>query len=274
MGGSLGLALKRYVRHVRVIGVSRTSRKIRRARRIGAIDVGTTSIARAMREADLAVICTPVRTIAGFVRVLDRSVTRNVVVTDVGSTKSTLMSAFAKHRLKHVRFVGSHPMAGWHETGLDAARHDLYRGACVFVSAFKSDPAARKVEALWQSVGAHVQRIAPDAHDRIVARISQLPHLLAVLLVAHASPHFLRHAGSGFRDSTRIAQGDAGLWLDIVATNRRHLARELDDFGKRLRVLARAVRTGDETFLYRLLHQVSAARRRLDRNVRGHDHRP
>lgn len=244
MGGSLGLALRKRKPGLRVIGVSRSKQNIRDAIRKKMITEGTTSLAEGVKSADLIVIAAPVQMIPALVATIDTFAKPGATVTDVGSTKGEILKNIRRFRLKNVRFVGSHPMAGSHRTGLAAAEADLYEGACVFVVREKetNQTALNIVSSLWRTVGAYAKTVSAKEHDKIAAQISQLPHLIASALVNTVPARALPFAASGFRDTTRIAQGDPKLWLDIVRTNRIFLVSELNRFTKKIDRLIRMLK--------------------------------
>ncbi|MBI4431797.1 MAG: prephenate dehydrogenase [Candidatus Omnitrophica bacterium] len=267
MGGSLGLALKRAKPRPRVIGISRSKSKVRNAVRLGIIAEGTTSLASGVRSADLVVIATPVHTVAALVAVIDRLAKPGTVVTDVGSTKSEILKTIHGKKLKNVLFVGSHPMAGSHQTGFAAARANLYKDACVFVirESAADKRALANVAKLWRSVGGRVETVTARAHDQIAAAISQLPHLVAISLVNSVSSRSLRFAGNGFQDTTRVAQGDPHLWVDIIRTNRRNLVREINKFSRKLVHLAKILKNDQKGKLLAELARAKRIRSRIQK---------
>jgi len=155
------------------------------------------------------------------------------IVTDVGSTKRTVVKLGEALLPAGVHFVGSHPMAGSEKRGVQVASADLYRGAlCITTPTNRTDATAlRAVETFWQDLGMRVTRLSPEDHDRILADVSHLPHALAAALVAMQADQGQHFAGKGFLDTTRIAAGDGGLWRDVFLDN----ADNLRDSLRRLR---------------------------------------
>ena len=251
MGGSLGLALRRRgLATVHVYARREETRKL--AIEQGVADHVFAAPQEAVRNAEIVVFCTPICTIPEIARSCATSFGPDCVITDVGSTKSSLVSAMDEVvRGKSYYFVGSHPMAGSERVGLEAARADLYQGAVVALtpSVDTSLDALERIRTLWRGVGARVVDMLPDQHDHIVAKNSHLPHLVAALLVLTAG----RDAGivqkllvgQGFRDSTRIASGSPDIWHDIVKTNRDAILLELEELRSRLLTLTDAVRSSD-----------------------------
>jgi prephenate dehydrogenase len=202
----------------------------------------------AVRGADLAVFCTPVLSVPELVETCFSAFEKDCIVTDVGSTKAEIVHRMvALTRSRGIRFVGSHPMTGGEKTGIESARADLYEGTVTAITpAPDTDPGAVNVIAdLWRRVGARVISLDPAEHDRIVARTSHLPHLIAALLVGSAgrdvTPKLKALIGQGFRDATRIAAGSPEMWHDIVKTNQSALVAELHEYDLALRELIRLI---------------------------------
>lgn len=205
---------------------------------------------------DLLVLAVPVRSIPGELRGLTDQLGADTVVTDLGSTKRSVLEAAETAGLGG-RFVGSHPVAGDHRNGWSAARTGLFRDATVWICpATDATPGTvDRVEHVWREVGASPARIDPADHDRLLARTSHLPQavataLAAVLGRAGVTPGQL---GPGGRDMTRLAGSDPALWADILVDNHDHVARALSDVSAELARLERAVRGLDDATLRSLL---------------------
>jgi prephenate dehydrogenase len=233
MGGSLGLALR--VRGIAVRGYARRAETRKQALAGGFADTVHETASAAVAGADLVVLCTPVLTMPALAREIRDALKPGCVVTDVGSTKQWLDDALQQALAgSGAVYVGSHPMAGSEKVGMEAARADLYLKACVIVTVGGEAPGIAGAEVLrgfWESVGAVVTFMTPEAHDRMVARTSHLPHLVAALLMATVDrddQQVLPFCGPGFRDTTRIAAGSEDVWHDIVKSNATAIRDELD----------------------------------------------
>ncbi len=257
LGGSIALAARRRGLVAQVVGSGRSRASVLSAERSGALDV-VTDLEEAVRGADLVVLATPVSAMAGVLRRAAPAMARGCVVTDVGSVKGVLTETLPGLLPPGACFVGSHPMAGSHERGMDHARADLFEGAvCVVTPTAGSDAlAVAKVEAFWRALGARVERRSPDAHDAAVGWVSHVPHALAFAFAAalrEAPAGAAELAGPGFRDFTRIARSDAELWSEILTLNRKALAGPLQSFSLRLAELTRALEAGDADAVARFL---------------------
>ncbi len=267
IGGSLGLAMKAESLADHVVGVGRRQCSLDAAIRVGAIDEGTLDANVAVGDADLVVLATAVGLAPRQAADLLPRMRSSAVVTDVGSVKRSICDAVAecfKDATKGVCFVGGHPLAGSEQRGVEAARADLFREAiCILTPDRRTDPelkAARTVRSLWEAVGSRVLEMTPERHDRLLAQVSHLPHVVAAALVNAISDEALEIAGRGFLDTTRVASGDAGLWVDICLANQQQLSLALRAFSDETRTLADAVDRGDADAIRRLLEDARTRR--------------
>jgi len=265
IGGSLGLALRRGKLSRSVVGVGHRQVSIDRALALGAVDEGTLDVLTGVRDADLVVLATAIGLICEMGERIAPVLKPGCLVTDVGSTKSEIVRRLSAALPDGVHFVGAHPIAGSEKRGIDAAEVDLFRGArCVLTPTDDTPPGAvDRVRGLWESVGAVVSTLTPDAHDAILARTSHLPHVVAAMLVASLDAADDNFVGPGIRDTTRVASGDVNLWCDILLTNREAVLRAADGFTGRLTELGDALRTGDRGKLARLLDAARTRRNAL-----------
>ena len=214
IGGSIGLGLLERGLARRVVGIGRRPASLRAARRRGAATETTTDVARGVAEASLVIVCTPVDHVAEHVAQIRRHCLPEALVTDVASTKATIVAAIAADDAvtdpeRRGLFVGSHPLAGSEKTGVRFAEPDLFAGRAVVVTPTVRTPAAvvRKVTRFWKSLGARVSTMSAESHDEAVAAISHLPHLVASALAAATPRDQLKLVGGGWRDTTRVAAG-------------------------------------------------------------------
>ncbi len=241
LGGSIGLAAKHRKTAQRVALWARRPEAADEALKLGAADEATTDLAKAVADADLVVLATPIGAMRPLAEQLKPSLADGCVVTDVGSVKYAVVTDLSHLLSGKARFVGSHPMAGSEQSGIEAARRDLFDGAvCIVTPREDTDKAALQiVHDFWKSLGGNVRSLAPQEHDEIVARISHLPHVVAatvVNVVCNDGAHPLNFVGPGFKDFTRIAGGPAEMWTEICLENRQEIARALEqlieDLGK------------------------------------------
>ncbi len=278
IGGSLALAMKHYNVARKVIGVGRNQTRLEVASRAGLIDECSTDIASVIDRADLIVICTPVDRVVSDV--LDAEAARSKspgksldsfrpLMTDVGSVKGPICD-----RLKSVtRFIGSHPIAGSHQQGFEAANAHLFEGrTCVLTPLASTAPnQLKRLERFWNAVGMHTVQMSPVEHDQSLAMTSHLPHLIAAALAMTLSDQNRSLTGSGFRDTTRVAAGDPELWAGILSNNAKHLLDGIDEFQCRLDSFREALASGNPGSIRDLLADGQRSRLSLDQNQQGLD---
>jgi prephenate dehydrogenase len=257
IGGSVGMALRQIGWHV--TGADHDEPLLDRAVDLGAIDRGGLDPA-----AEITFVATPPGTLASAVRHSLAATTG--IVTDVGSVKAPVVAA-----IDDPRFVGGHPMAGSELVGLDGADASMFRGAVWVLTptTATSGTALARVGAIVRSMGAETVAVPPDAHDRLVAVISHVPHLTAATLMNLASDRSLEHAAllklaaGGFRDMTRVASGHPAIWPDICDANRDAIVATLDDLIDGLDAMRSAVADRDRDRLAATLGAARAARTNL-----------
>jgi prephenate dehydrogenase len=239
LGGSMGLAVKADGSAGKVVGYGHRASTLEEALRLGAIDRAEARPADAVRGADLVVLCTPVGLFESLLTEIAQTLQPGAIVTDVGSTKRSVVALAERILPRGVHFVGSHPMAGSEKRGVQHASADLFHGAvCITTPTSKTDPSAvEQIEAFWRRLGMTTTRLSPDEHDRLLADMSHLPHALAAALVTMQEEASLPLAGKGFRDATRIAAGDGGLWRDILLDNRDNLRASAERLRQQLQEL-------------------------------------
>jgi len=210
----------------------------------------TTNLADAIHLADVVVLCTPVAAMDDLVVELATSLPTTTPITDAGSIKSSVVAKLEARWGGH--FVGSHPVAGSEQSGFAHAREDLFdRALCILTPTETSDPAALEtIRALWLSAGCRLHEMSPADHDLCMARVSHLPHAAAAALVHAARVRgaaWKDFAGSGYRDSTRVAGGPPAMWADILLENRAEILAGLKDLQSALGQLEVALAEGNRS---------------------------
>lgn len=262
LGGSIGLAVKAAGMDCRVAGYGHRRATLDRALEIGAIHDAFDDIAQAVREAELTILCTPVGSFSQNLQDLGPHVPPSGLISDVGSTKQTVVENARRLLPTTVEFVGSHPMAGSDKRGVEFARADLFQGATCIVtpSEYTTSTAIERIEAFWKALGMRIIRLSPEMHDRLVCDVSHLPHLIAAALMQMQREEALDLTGTGFLDVTRIAAGDGALWRDILQDNRHALLDSLSRLRNTLDSAATLLDPAKSDELARWLND--AARRR------------
>jgi prephenate dehydrogenase len=269
LGGSVAKAARAQSLAGEIVGVGRYRESLEPALRDGTVDRVTTDIREGVAAADLCLLAAPVATLCEILPAVWAAAAPDTVITDVGSTKARIVET--AERLageRPLQFVGGHPMAGSELSGYEVARADLFRGATVILTPTERTPpgAAKQVTQLWEAVGARVTALDPLTHDRAVAAISHLPHLVADALVdavLRLDPAHLELAARGFKDTTGIAASNPRVWREIFQDNRAALREALGAFRAALDALERLVTADDGPATERELERIKQARERL-----------
>lgn len=223
IGGSIGLATRRGAPPARVVGFDPDPQALAAALAMGAIDEQAAGVEQAVADADVVFAAAPVSALAEIVKLALRCSPARCVVSDVGSTKRALLRDLATEQGIE-RFVGGHPLAGAEQGGVAHARADLFAGVAWCLLSAGSEEHGERLRALIESFGATAVEIDAEAHDRLMARISHLPHVLANVLIATVAglpegEQALAAAGPSFRDATRVAGASTAIWTDIYLSN-------------------------------------------------------
>jgi len=248
--GSLALDMRRRKLVNDVVGYGRSESNLKIAKKKGLIDSYFLRENDFPTGVDFLMMGTPVETIVPLTQAFLPKLAKDCIVSDVGSVKGEIVRGMEKLLPKHIAFVAGHPIAGSEQWGAQAARENLFVGhRCVLTPTKKTDKKAlRKVVALWREVGAEVEIMPPDVHDRVLGVISHLPHVLVYALVNALNRTQLKgvdlksYCAGGFKDFTRIASSRPELWRDICLMNRRALGRSLSDYINYLEQLNRWIR--------------------------------
>ncbi|APW45936.1 prephenate dehydrogenase [Rhodoferax antarcticus] len=268
MGGSFALALKKAGLVKRVVGYSRSPSTTERARLMGVIDVEAPSALLAVSGADIVLVAVPVAASEATFKAIKHMVTPKMLIMDVGSTKSDVVQAAARGLREQVgSFVPAHPIAGKELAGVDNADADLYNGKQVILTPTeKTLPShTQRAAEVWSALGCKVVNMTPESHDAAFAAVSHLPHMLAFTLMNSVAgqlrgQEFMKLAGPGFRDFTRIAASDPLVWRDILLANRAELLAQSQNFRDQLALFEAAMQAADPQMLDALITQASATR--------------
>ena len=268
LGGSIGLAVRARIEGARVVGYGHRQSTLDKALECGAIDEAFTDAKLAVKNCDLVVLCTPVGLLEKMVDEIALALMPGAIVTDVGSTKRTIVAAGEAKLTKQIHFVGSHPMAGSEKRGVEFARTDLFENAtCILTPTERTNVnALEKVEQFWSSLGMRTLRLSPTEHDQFLADISHLPHVIAAALVGIQQEGAIGLAGKGFMDSTRIAGGDGALWRDILLDNADNMRASITRITSELAKLQSLLSRDKSAELEKWLNDAAARREQLHRS--------
>ncbi|WP_375382497.1 prephenate/arogenate dehydrogenase family protein [uncultured Sphingomonas sp.] len=269
IGSSLARAVRERMPTVRLTGHDADAGVRETAVRLDLVDDVADTAGAAVTAADLVILCVPVGVIGQVAAEIAADLPADCVVSDVGSSKAGVASALAR-ALPGVALVPAHPVAGTERSGPEAGFAGLFAGRwCILTPAEDADPiAVERVAAFWEALGARVERMTPEHHDRVLAITSHLPHLIAYTIVGTASDlaevtrsEVLQYSAGGFRDFTRIAASDPTMWRDVFLSNREAVLDMLQRFSEDLSQLQRAIRWGDGDALFDHFDKTRAIRR-------------
>lgn len=274
--GLIGSSLARVIRReglVREIVIStRTTATLKRAEELGLGDHYVASAPEAVRDADLVIISVPVGSSGAVAEEIAGSLKPGATVTDVGSTKASVIAQMQPFMPPHVHFIPGHPIAGTEKSGPDAGFASLFEGRwCILTPLPGTDPEAiARLADFWRRCGSNIDTMDPSHHDMVLAIVSHLPHLIAYNIVGTADDletvtksEVIKYSASGFRDFTRLAASDPTMWRDVCLHNRDAILEMLARFSEDLASLQRAIRWGDGDKLFDLFTRTRAIRRSI-----------
>jgi cyclohexadieny/prephenate dehydrogenase len=272
LGGSIGLAIAQHLPHIVTTGYDNDVDVRRRAVERGLVGEVCATAAGAANDADLVILCVPVGAMVGAAGEIAASLKEGAIVSDVGSSKHTIATALAEVLPKTAVLVPAHPVAGTEDSGPDAGFATLFHQRWCIITPPRGTP-ADKVKALvhfWEELGAMVETMDAEHHDRVLAVTSHIPHLIAYTIVGTASDleevtrsEVIKYSAGGFRDFTRIAASDPTMWRDVFLHNRDAVLDMLDSFLTDLALMREAIRAGDGQTMFDLFTRTREIRRSI-----------
>ncbi|WP_105385556.1 prephenate/arogenate dehydrogenase family protein [Neorhizobium alkalisoli] len=274
--GLIGSSIARDVRELSLAGEvvisSRSAETLRRAEELELGNRYTASAAEAVRDADLVIVSVPVGASEEVAKQIAGNLKPGAIVTDVGSTKASVIAQMAPHMPENVHFIPGHPLAGTEKSGPDAGFTGLFRDRwCIFTPLPGTDQAALdKLKAFWMALGSLIDEMDAQHHDKVLAIVSHLPHIIAYNIVGTADDletvtesEVIKYSASGFRDFTRLAASDPTMWRDVCLHNKDAILEMLARFSEDLAYLQRAIRWGEGDKLFELFTRTRAIRRSI-----------
>lgn len=270
MGSSLARALRKHNVAREVVACDRDESVRDRITQLGLADVVTGHAEEAVAGADLVVLAAPVGVLGTLAATIGPHLSPGTLVTDISSVKAAVIRDVVPALPDDVIFVPGHPVAGTEKSGPEAGFAELFEGRYCVLTPLETTPreALERIETLWLRLGSQVERMDPDHHDRAMAMVSHLPHLIAYTIVSTATDleadrleEVVRYSAGGFRDFTRIAASDPIMWRDIFLANRDAVLEMLQRFTEDLTALQRAIRYGEGEVLETMFRRTRTIRR-------------
>lgn len=275
----IGLIGSSIARDIKALGLAgevvistRSEATLKRAEELGLGDRYTVSAAEAVRDADLIIVSVPVGSSGTVAEQIAPNLKPGAILTDVGSTKASVIAQMAPHVPAGVHFIPGHPLAGTEKSGPDAGFAGLFRGRwCIFTPLPETDETALgKLRDFWTALGSKIDEMDPQHHDKVLAIVSHLPHIIAYNIVGTADDletvtesEVIKYSASGFRDFTRLAASDPTMWRDVCLHNKDAILEMLARFSEDLAYLQRAIRWGEGDKLFELFARTRTIRRSI-----------
>ncbi|NRC54076.1 prephenate/arogenate dehydrogenase family protein [Mesorhizobium sediminum] len=274
--GLIGSSLARKIRQENLAGEivisTRSQETLARAAELGLGDRYLSDPAEAVVEADLVIVSVPVGSSGAVAELIASSLKTGAIVTDVGSTKASVIAQMQPRMPEHVHFIPGHPLAGTEKSGPDAGFAELFENRwCILTPLEGTDEAAvDRLAAFWRECGSNIDTMDPQHHDMVLAMVSHLPHIIAYNIVGTADDletvtksEVIKYSASGFRDFTRLAASDPTMWRDVCLHNKDAILEMLSRFSEDLASLQRAIRWGDGDKLFEMFTRTRAVRRSI-----------
>jgi len=274
--GLIGSSLARVIRAEGLAGhvvvATRSEATLDAARELGLGDSYFSSNVEAVANADLVIVSVPVGASEAVAQEIGPHLKPGAIITDVGSTKASVVRQMQPHMPQTVHFIPGHPIAGTEQSGPEAGFAELFEGRwCILTPPAGTDPEAiAQLAAFWEACGSTVEQMDPDHHDMVLAIVSHLPHIIAYNIVGTADDleavtesEVIKYSASGFRDFTRLAASDPVMWRDVCLHNKDAILEMLARFSEDLSSLQRAIRWGDGDKLFDLFTRTRGIRRSI-----------
>ena len=274
--GLIGSSLARVIRREGLAGEivisTRSATTLERARELGLGDRYQADAATAVKDADLVIVSVPVGASEVVAKEIAPSLKPGAIVTDVGSTKASVIAQMQPNLPQNVHFIPGHPLAGTEKSGPDAGFAELFENRwCILTPLEGTDGAAlEKLAGFWRACGSNIDTMDPQHHDMVLAMVSHLPHIIAYNIVGTADDlqtvtksEVIKYSASGFRDFTRLAASDPTMWRDVCLHNKDAILEMLARFSEDLAALQRAIRWSDGDKLFELFTRTRAVRRSI-----------
>jgi prephenate dehydrogenase len=277
IGGSIGLAIKRE-KDVTIVGHDIHGERLKLAQALHVIDEIGTELSTEVEKADFIIISTPVKQTEQILATIAHlSLKKGAIITDVGSTKQQIMMKSKILRHEEVYFIGGHPMAGSHKTGVESSKAHLFENAFYILTPTSDTPthAIQSLKDLLSGTRANFIEMTPDEHDHIAGLISHFPHIIAASLVHNVASYqneshdISRLAAGGFRDITRIASSSPAMWRDILIHNRAPLLKQFDQWMKEMETVRTMIDQIDSEQIYEYFETAKSYRDGLPSKTKG-----
>jgi len=273
IGSSLARAIKENDLAINIYGIDNNLNNLKKCEELKLLSRGESSLDNFSEQFDMIIICSPLSTYKKIFFNLNNYISRDTLITDVGSTKMSVINNFKETVTnKHLFFIPSHPIAGLEKSGPEFGFAKLFVNRFCIITPFEDDAnSLKKVSIFWNSIGMKVQKMDAEHHDRVLAMTSHIPQLIAYSIVAtateletHLKDEVIKYSAAGFRDFTRLAGSDPIMWRDIYSTNKEAVLEMLERFTEDLSTLQKAIRNNDSSFLEKTFRSTREVRKTIE----------
>jgi len=264
MGGSLAIDLKKQFGRISIWGYARNEKSRKKLKKLKILDKVERSLERVVRDSDIVVLALPVELIAEYLKEIAPFLKKGAIVFDLGSSKKLIEAAAKKYLPKDVDFVACHPICGSEKSGAQFSRAGLYKGALCVITSSCECPAVRTIKEIWEKLGSRAVFIKSDYHDKILSRVSHMPHIVSFSLTNFIPEDYLKFCGAGFKDLTRISNSPASVWADIFLSNKKNVLKDLREFVKELKKFEVLLKAGDKEKLLSAINKVNIRQKILN----------
>jgi len=257
MGGSLALAIKKNFPGIFVIGYARSNSTYERLLKSNIVDRVEKDLGKAVCGSDIVVLAAPIYSIIDYLKKIAFFLKKEAIVIDLGSTKELIEKEAIRYLPKNVHFVGCHPLCGSDKSGAQFSTPNLYKGAICLVSPAKSNVALKKVKSFWARLGCRVILINAKNHDKILSSVSHLVHVISFSLTGFVPKAYLQFAATSLRDLTRVSNSPAGVWADILISNKKNVIRDSEKFIKGLEKFKELIKQNKKEEILKLIKNIN-----------------
>ena len=273
IGSSIARALKEFNISEEIYALEINDKVISRCKELKLLNKIKKNINEFDMQFDLIIICSPLSTYNNIFSYLDTFITKKTIITDVGSTKVSVINSFKSYiKNKNIYFVPSHPIAGLEKSGPEFGFANIFKNRFCILTPINKEDDIKTISTLWKSLGMNVEIMNAKHHDRILAMTSHIPQLIAYSIVFSASQletnsknEVLKYSAAGFRDFTRLAGSDPVMWRDVYSMNKEFVLEMLDRFNEDLDTLKKAIENGDTNFLEKTFSSTRKIRKVIEK---------
>ena len=274
IGSSIARALKKKRLSKKICIFSQTNKTLNKARKLKLGDFYTNNLEKSVQNSDLVIICTPISAYKKILNKISKNLMQGAILTDVGSTKSTVVDTFLKIKKPNFNILPAHPIAGTEKSGPESGFAELFNNRwCVITPMGRNDnKSLNKLKNLWNKLGSKVQIMNATEHDKILAITSHVPHLISYSIVSSTlasnskqKSQIIKFSAGGLRDFTRIASSDPVMWRDIFLNNKSNLLKITKNFEKSLNLIKKYIKTNNEKKLKEIFSNTKKIRKLIEK---------